>query len=247
LGPVETLIKEKIAKFGTICASLIDSENIKPKIAAHIARQSQECGVSLILVGGSTVIDQMELDLIVKTIKHSVKLPVILFPGNVTGISPNADAVLFSSLLNSDNPYFIVGAQTLGALLVKKYDLEALPMGYIVIGEGGTIGFVGKARGIPSSKPKLAAMYALAAQFMGMRFVYLEAGSGVTSHISSKIISSVRRVFDGVLIVGGGVRKPADAKIISSAGADILVIGTLLETKGFEPTLRQIINDIRRI
>jgi len=245
LGPVETLVREQISKLGTICATLIDSEDLQPKVAADIARRSQECGTSLILVGGSTAIDQIELDAIVKAVKRSVKLPVVLFPGNVTGISPNADAILFSSLLNSDNPYFIVEAQALGAVLVKKYHLEAIPMGYIVIGDGGAIGFVGKARGIPPTRPKLAAMYALAAQMMGMRFVYLEAGSGVTSRISSEVISSVRDVFDGVLMVGGGVRKPADARSIASAGADILVVGTLIETEGFELTLKQIVRNIR--
>jgi phosphoglycerol geranylgeranyltransferase len=247
LGPVETLIRNEIMKFGTICAALIDSEELGPEKATDTALKSQECGASLILVGGSTAADQMELDAIVKAIKSSVKLPVILFPGNVTGLSPNADAILFSSLLNSDNPYFITEAQALSTPVIRKYGLEVLPMGYIVIGDGGTIGFVGRARGIPPSKPKIAAMYALAAQYMGMRYVYLEAGSGVTSHTSSDIISSVRKVFDGVLISGGGIKTPEDARSVSSAGADIIVVGTLLESEGFESSLRQMILKMRRI
>jgi phosphoglycerol geranylgeranyltransferase len=245
MGPVEAIIKGEISRFGTICAALIDSEGIGSAKAADVARKSSDCGVSLVLVGGSTAIDQLELHSIVGAIKTCVTIPVVLFPGNVTGVTSNADAILFSSLLNSDNPYFITEAQALGAFSIKKYGLEALPMGYIVIGEGGTTGFIGRARGIPPTKPALASMYALAAKFMGMRFVYLEAGSGVTSHASSEIVASVRKVFDGILIVGGGIMKPDQAMAVKEAGADILVVGTLLEKEGFEPTLKEIVSIVR--
>jgi len=247
IGKIERYLKREISKDGTISLALIDSENISPEMATSIAFNAESCGVKSILVGGSTAIDQLELDDIVKTIKKEVKIPVILFPGNVTGISPNADAILFSSLLNSDNPYFITEAQALGALSVRKYGLEAIPMGYIVIGEGGAIGFVGRARGIPSNKPGLVAMYSLAAKYMGMRFVYLEAGSGVTSHISSFIVAKVRDVFDGVLIVGGGIRRVEDAIKVAKAGADALVIGTLLENKNFMPKLKEIVEGVKNV
>ncbi|MEM3437221.1 MAG: geranylgeranylglyceryl/heptaprenylglyceryl phosphate synthase [Nitrososphaerales archaeon] len=247
IGKVERYIREEISKYGTISFALIDSENLSPKTAKNIALKAESCGVKSILVGGSTAVDQLELDNIVKTIKKIVKIPVILFPGNVTGISPNADAILFSSLMNSENPYFITEAQALGAILVKKYGLESIPMGYIVIGEGGTIGFIGRARGIPSNKPELAAMYALAAEYMGMRFVYLEAGSGVTSHISSSIVSEVRKVFNGILIVGGGIRNVDDGIEVAKAGADIIVIGTLLNDKNFVPKLKEIVEGIKNV
>jgi phosphoglycerol geranylgeranyltransferase len=247
MGKVEKYLKEEISKDGTISLALIDSENLSPKTATSIALKAESCGVKSILVGGSTAIDQLELDNIVKAIKKNVKIPVILFPGNVTGISPNADAIFFSSLMNSDNPYFITEAQALGAILVKKYGLESIPMGYIVIGEGGAIGFVGRARGIPSNKPELAAMYALAAEYMGMRFVYLEAGSGVTSHVSSSIVAKVRKVFNGTLIVGGGIRKMEDGIKIAKAGADIIVVGTLLSDKNFVPKLKEIVKGIKNI
>ena len=247
IGKIERYIKREISKDGTISFALIDSENISLEMTTRIASNTESCGVKSILVGGSTAIDQLELYNIVKTIKKGVKIPVILFPGNVTGISPNADAILFGSLLNSDNPYFITEVQALGAISVRKYGLEAIPMGYIVIGEGGAIGFVGRARGIPSNKPELVAMYALAAKYMGMRFVYLEAGSGVTSHISSSIVTKVRDVFDGILIVGGGIRRVEDAIKVAKAGADVLVIGTLLENKNFMPRLKEIVKGIKNM
>jgi phosphoglycerol geranylgeranyltransferase len=171
---------------------------------------------------------------------------VILFPGNVTGVSPYADAIFFLSLLNSDDPYFITGAQALGALLVKKYNLEAMPVGYIVIGDAGAIGFVGKIRKLPPEKPNLAAMYALAAQYMGMRFVYLEAGSGVEKGISAKVVKAVRKVYEGTIIAGGGIRKAEDAKRIAKAGADIIVVGTLIEQEDFEEELRKIVDAITK-
>jgi len=246
-GKVEEYIVEEISKNGTICFALIDSENASHEKITNMVSIAESCDVKSILVGGSTAIDPFELDNVVKLIKKEVKIPVILFPGNVTGISPNADAILFSSLLNSNNPYFITEAQALSAFSIKKYGLEAIPMGYIVIGEGGTIGFIGHARGIPPTKPNLAAMYALAAKYMGMRFVYLEAGSNVTSHVSSSIVTEVRDVFDGLLIVGGGIRKLEDAVKIAKAGADILVIGTLLENGDLIHKLREIVEGIKNI
>jgi phosphoglycerol geranylgeranyltransferase len=246
IGPVEKKLNDNIKKYGTICFALIDSEEIPKERATIITKQAERSGALGILVGGSTAINQLELTSIIDVIKPVTSLPIILFPSNITGISPNADAILFSSLLNSDDPYFIVQAQVLGAPLVKKYNIEAIPMGYLIIGEGGTTGFIGKARGIPPNKPKIAAMYALAAQYLGMRFVYLEAGSGVTSHISSNIVSSVRKLFNGTLIVGGGIRSPEDARDLAGAGADILVIGTLLEEDSFEGIFSEITSAVKK-
>jgi phosphoglycerol geranylgeranyltransferase len=244
LRQVESKLKDLIAKYHTICVGLIDSENISPSTAAKLAATVEKCGVKAILVGGSTAIDQIELDAVVKEIKTAVTSPVILFPGNVTGVAPSADAIFFSSLMNSDNPYFITEAQALGALAIRKYDLEAIPMGYIIVGGGGAAGFIGRARGIPPNKPGLAVMYALAAQYFGMRFLYLEAGSGADGKVSIDLITKVRHIYDGVLIVGGGIRAPEDAMAAAKAGANIIVIGTMLETPGFEIILRDICKSV---
>jgi len=240
LRQVESKLKDLIKSQGTICVGLLDSENISPNDAAKIAARVEKCGAKAILVGGSTAIDQIELEEVVKTIKKAVTSPVILFPGNVTGVSPSADAIFFSCLMNSDNPYFITEAQALGALSVRKYDLEALPMAYLIVGDGGAAGFVGRAKGIPHQKPGLAAMYALAAQYFGMRFLYLEAGSGADGRVSEAMIAAVRKVYGGTLIVGGGINSPEAAKAASKAGADVIVVGTMLENDDFEPILTKI-------
>ncbi len=246
LRQVESKLRELIQRHKTICVGLIDSENISPNDVAQLAAKVEKCGTKAILVGGSTAVDQLELDAVVKEIKKNVISPVILFPGNVTGVSPNADAIFFSCLMNSDNPYFITEAQALGALSIKKYDLETLPMAYLIVGEGGTAGFVGRARGIPLNKPSLAVMYALAAQYFGMRFLYLETGSGADGRVSREMISAVRTVFDGTLIVGGGIKTPDDAIRAAEAGADIIVIGTMLETGNFETVLSDICKNVSK-
>jgi len=246
LRQTESKLRDLIKSHGTICAGLLDSENISPGDAASIAARVENCGAKAILVGGSTAINQIELEAVVKNVKTSVTSPVILFPGNVTGVAPSADAIFFSCLMNSDNPYFLTEAQALGALAIKKYNLEPIPMAYLIVGDGGAAGFVGRARGIPPNKPGLAVMYALAAEYFGMRFLYLEAGSGADGRVSQPMITAVRKAFNGTLIVGGGITTPENASLASKSGADIVVVGTLLENKEFEPTLTAICKVISR-
>ncbi|HKX82130.1 MAG TPA: geranylgeranylglyceryl/heptaprenylglyceryl phosphate synthase [Nitrososphaera sp.] len=229
-GRVEKYLNEEVKKWGTICLPLIDSENSSD--AAAVAKKVEKMGASAILIGGSSAIDQIELARVVTDIKSHITIPVILFPGNVTGVSPKADAILFSSLLNSEDPYFITGAQALGAVAVKKYGIEPLPTAYIIVGEGTAAWFVGRAKGIPFNKPNLAVMYSLAAQYMGMRFVYLEAGSGASQSVPAEMVAAVKKHYGGTLIVGGGIRTPEIAAKIASAGADIIVIGTMIEKEG---------------
>ncbi|HKU84243.1 MAG TPA: geranylgeranylglyceryl/heptaprenylglyceryl phosphate synthase [Candidatus Nitrosocosmicus sp.] len=227
MSRVENYINDELKKHKRICFALLDSENFEDIVG--VAKKVESLGASAILVGGSSAIDQLDLDKLVISIKSIISIPVILFPGNVTGVSPNADAILFTSLLNSEDPYFISGAQALGALLVKKYNIEPLPTGYIIIGDNTTAWFIGRAKGIPFEKPNIAVMYSLAAQYLGMRFVYLEAGSGAKTNVSAEMISNVRKYYDGLLIVGGGIKNSSIAKELADAGADILVVGTLLE------------------
>jgi phosphoglycerol geranylgeranyltransferase len=242
---VEDYIHKEIKKHGTLCFPLVDTENSSE--AACTAKKAEKIGASAILVGGSSTIDQLELMEVVSSIKSQVSIPVILFPGNVTGVSPKADAILFSSLLNSESPYFITEAQALGALAVKKHKIEPLPTGYLIIGEGTTAWFIGHARGIPFNKSGIAIMYSLAAQYLGMRFLYLEAGSGAIQNISPQMVASVRKYYEGILIIGGGIRTPETAKEIAKAGADIIVIGTIIEKdKNWENIFSSIINSIRR-
>jgi phosphoglycerol geranylgeranyltransferase len=247
-GRVELYLNSQLKKKkSALLFVLIDSEVSNIKNSIKLAKDVEKIGASAILVGGSSATDQIEIAEVVKNLKKTVKIPKILFPGNVTGVVPQADAILFSSLLNSENPYFISQAQALGAPSVLKFGLEPLPTAYLVIGEGTSAWFVGSARGIPFDKPKIAAAYSLAAQFLGMRFVYLEAGSGATSSVKPEMVKTVRKVFKGFLIVGGGIRDPITAKKIVSAGADAIVIGTLLEKNGSLKNLTAIAKAINSV
>ncbi len=245
-GKVESFLKSELKKKNALLFVLIDSEVSHLEASSKLAKDVEKIGASAILVGGSSATDQIEMAQVVKGIKKGIKIPIILFPGNVTGVVPEADAILFSSLMNSENPYFITQAQALGAPSVLKFGLEPLPTAYLVIGEGTSAWFIGSARGIPFEKPKIAAAYALAAQFLGMRFVYLEAGSGAKSSVTPEMVQTVRRTFNGFLIVGGGIKDVKTAQNLVKAGADALVIGTFLEKGGSIKKLQEIAKAIQR-
>jgi phosphoglycerol geranylgeranyltransferase len=245
VGRVEKYLLEKIKADGSIHITLVDPEKITPPQAARVAENSKVSGTSAIMIGGSTFVSQAHLDGVVKAIRRTVKIPIILFPNNITGISRYADAIWFMSLLNSVDPYFLIGAQILGAPLVKKYGLEPISMGYIIVGEGGTAGIVGKAIPVPYNKPELAAAHALAGQYLGMHFIYLEGGSGAKNPVPPEMIRTVKHFIDIPLIVGGGIRTKEQALAAASAGADIIVTGNVIESTHAKRTVSEIINGIR--
>lgn len=238
---------ERVHRDGAVHMTLIDPEKQDHLKAGEMAAAAEQAGTTAIMVGGSTLTSADQLNLTVKAIKESVKVPVILFPSNVAGISPYADAVWFMSLLNSTNPYFIIGVQALAAPTIKQYRLETLPMGYIIVGTGGAAGFIGQAQLIPYDKPQLAALYGLAAQLFGMQFVYLEAGSGAEKPVPPEMIACARSTIDIPLIVGGGLRTKTDVMQAAGAGADIVVTGTILEapSSSVKETLKELIDGIR--
>lgn len=245
LGPVEKYLLERIKTDGTIHITLVDPEKISALEASRIAENSANSGTAAIMIGGSTFVSQAHLDDVAKAIKSTVEIPAILFPNNITGISSNADAIWFMSLLNSVDPYFLIGAQILGAPLVKKYGLEPIPMGYVIVGEGGTAGIVGKAISVPYNKPELAAAHALAGQYLGMRFIYLEGGSGAANPVPPEMIHAVKHLLEIPLIVGGGIRTKEQAISAASAGADIIVTGNVTEANDAAQRVSEIIAAIK--
>lgn len=240
IGEVENHLQNVIKENGVAHLTLFDPEKLNPFTARKLALEAKKAGTAAAMVGGSTSTSVYEIDAVVKAIK-SAGIYVILFPNDVAGLSRNADAVFFMSLLNSINPYYLSGAQALGAPLVKRYRLEPIPLAYLIIGENtGAAGFVGNANPIPYDKPELAAIYALAAEYLGMRFVYLEAGSGARRTVSSEMIQAVKKTCHIHIIVGGGIRSPSQAKALADAGASLIVTGTIAE-KASVARLRAII------
>ncbi len=245
-GPVEKHLLSRIQEEGAIHLTLIDPEKVTPTSALHLAEKAEEYKTTAIMVGGSTSVSTAHLDDIIKTMKHNITIPIILFPNNVSGISKYADAIWFMSLLNSTDPYFLVGAQILGAPIVKRSGLEALPLGYIIVGDGGTARVVGRAAPIPYKKPELASVHALTAQYFGMRFVYLEAGSGASQPVPPVMISAVKETVNIPLIVGGGIRNAEQAKTAVVSGADIIVTGNITEEKGASNEFKRLVTTVRK-
>jgi phosphoglycerol geranylgeranyltransferase len=245
VGPVEKYIIERIEKEGCIHMTLVDPEKATCSSASRLVEEAEACNTAAIMVGGSTSVSTSHLDKILKVMKTSVEIPVILFPNNITGISRYADAIWFMSLLNSADPYFLMGAQVLGAPIIKKFGLEPIPLGYIVVGEGGAVSVVGKAVPIPYDKPELVAAHALAAEYFGMRFVYLEAGSGVGKPVPVEMARVVKSVISLPLIVGGGIKTGKQVKKLVGAGADIVVTGTVLEENNDRNKIRELIDNMQ--
>lgn len=234
-------------KKGSIHIALLDPDKTHASEAAELAETCEKAGTSLLMTGGSLGITQDQLDSFVKTLKESSKLPVILFPSNISGLTPFADAVLFMSLLNSENNYYITGAQALGAPLVKRYKLESIPLAYIIVGAGGAAGYIGQARPIPYGRPEIIAAYSLAGEYLGMRFTYLEAGSGAAEPVPEHVLRIVRKTVNTSLIVGGGIRSGEDAKRACQAGADIVVTGTTLEEQSKNDLAERIRSIVRGV
>ncbi len=244
---IEKYLEKRLSEKGVLHFSLIDPEKARSMDVSQVARALERAGSDAILIGGSTGVMQNDVDMLIDQIREACSLPTIIFPGGVSNISSKADAILFMSLLNSSNPFYIIGAQMLGAPIVRKYGLEALPTAYLIIGYGGAAGYVGEARPIPYEKPELTAAYAMAAELLGMRYVYLEAGSGAPRPVPIEHISLVRRSTRLKIIVGGGIRGREEAFKAAAAGADIVVTGTIIEGAGAKLSvrLREIIGGLR--
>jgi phosphoglycerol geranylgeranyltransferase len=228
-GPAWKKILKVLNQEGVVHLTLIDPDPAKQSSteAAQIAKLAETAGTNGIMVGGSTAFGIIDETL--QKIKQEVNIPVILFPGNVSGLSRFADAIFFMSLLNSRSTYWMIDAQTLAARYIKGFDLEPISMAYLIVQPGGTAGYVGDARLIPRDKPEIALGYALAAQYMGFQLVYLEAGSGANNAVPLPMVKLVSSNLDAPVAVGGGINTPSQAAAVAEAGADIIVQGTIIE------------------
>jgi phosphoglycerol geranylgeranyltransferase len=181
------------------------------------------------MVGGSTGLTPERVGDTILAIKDATDRPVIIFPTSASTLSQHADAIFFMSMINSRFMDLVMGQQIIGAPIVKKMGLEPIPMGYIVVEPGMKVGEVGMADVIKEEEQDRAVGCALAAQYLGMKLVYLEAGSGAPHPVFPDIIHSVKAALDVPLIVGGGIRRPEQATTVMRNGADIVVTGTIVE------------------
>lgn len=230
---------------GKVHMTLIDPEKQAAGEAVDLAATAARAGTDAIMIGGSTGATAERTDAAVRAIKDRVHLPVILFPAGASGLSRHADALYFMSLLNSRTPRMIVGEQKDAALTVKAWGLETIPLAYLIVEPGMRAGEIGHADPIPRGDATQAMQYALAAQYMGMQLVYLEAGSGAPEPVPEAMVTVVKRAISIPLIVGGGIRTPEAARAVARAGADIVVTGTVVEATRDAALLEDIVRAVK--
>ncbi|MCL4324839.1 MAG: geranylgeranylglyceryl/heptaprenylglyceryl phosphate synthase [Candidatus Thermoplasmatota archaeon] len=237
-------IEESLAR-GPIHFTLIDPDKTRGPHAGEVAREAEKMGSFGILLGGSTGITPELMGAAARSVHKESSLPVIIFPQGPESLTPDADAILFMSLLNSRNVQHVIRLQALASLYVKKLGLETLPVGYLIVAPGMKVGEVGEADCIERSDLLGAKGYALAAQFLGMKLLYLEAGSGAPAPVPGEMIRELKRTVSVPLLIGGGIRTAADAAGVLEAGADGIITGSIAEEDGHR-ALAPIVEEVRR-
>jgi phosphoglycerol geranylgeranyltransferase len=224
---------------------LLDPDDATPEELGQKAVACQTADVDAILIGGSLVLRDSFSEA-VATVRRSCSLPVILFPGSPGQLSSHADAVLFLSLISGRNPQHLIVDHVVAAPSVKRLGLEAIPTGYMLISSGSptTVEFMSDTRPIPREKTDLVAVHALAGQYLGLKLIYLEAGSGAQNSVPDAVITTVQKWVELPIIVGGGIKTSEDAAAKVAAGADFIVIGTALEHETSTETVAKFSTEI---
>ena len=209
---------------------LIDPDKVDLNKTEQLVSLAMEAKVDYFFVGGSLVISNT-LDDCIRQIKSSCDIPVILFPGSPSQVSKYADALLYLSLISGRNPELLIGQHVISAPFVKQSGLEIIPTGYMVIDGGAptTVSYISNASPIPADKSEIAMCTAMAGEMLGMRLIYMDAGSGAKRPISESMIEKVSSHIEAPLIIGGGITDPEKAYLNCRAGADIIVVGNAIE------------------
>jgi len=211
-------------------AVLIDPDKVNETSIEALVQLSVPAKVDYFFVGGSLVISN-HLDECIRQIKKACNIPVVLFPGSPSQVSRYADALLYLSLISGRNPELLIGQHVVSAPFVKKSGLEIMPTGYMVIDGGAptTVSYISNATPIPSDKNDIAMCTAMAGEMLGMKLIYMDAGSGAKRPITEDMIKSVAQHIEVPLIIGGGITDAEKAYLNCKAGADIIVVGNAIE------------------
>lgn len=209
---------------------LVDPDKISDEAAISLGKIAQELGLPILLIGGSILTDG-NMDKCIRSLKTHFQGKVLLFPGNTMQLSAEADGILFLSLISGRNPELLIGKHVIAAPYIKQAKLEAIPTGYMLIESGRqtSASYMSHTFPIPHHKIDIAQCTALAGEMLGLKCIYMDAGSGAEKPISSEMISKVASTISIPLIIGGGIRNTADAINAIQAGADMIVVGNVLE------------------
>lgn len=227
---IYTQLLEKKQKGQKSFAVLIDPDKVNKESVEQLVKLSVDAAVDYFLVGGSLVISN-RLDEVVQQIKALCDIPVILFPGSPSQVSTYADGLLYLSLISGRNPELLIGQHVISAPFVKQSGLEIISTGYMVVDGGAptTVSYISNAAPLPADKNEIAMCTAMAGEMLGMKVIYMDAGSGAKRAISESMIQSVAQQIEAPLIVGGGILDPEKAYRNCKAGADVIVIGNAIE------------------
>ena len=211
-------------------AVLIDPDKTRIQSLERIVELSVTAGMDYLLIGGSLILDDKMEDCI-RYIKRHSTIPVILFPGNTFQISKSADAILFLSLISGRNPELLIGKHVVVAPYLKQSGLEVVPTGYMLIDGQSvtTASYISNTLPIPGDKEDIAVCTAMAGEMLGLKMLYLDAGSGARAAVSEHMIEAVNNAVDLPLIVGGGIKSAEKVYLNAKAGADLMVIGNSIE------------------
>ncbi len=211
---------------------LLDPDKLNADELKVFISKCNESDVDGFLVGGSLMLNGI-IDSFIKNIKSLTDRPVIIFPGAVDQVSPFADAILYLSVVSGRNPEHLIGKHVLSAPLIKRAGLEAISTGYILVesGTSTTAQYMSGSSPIPRNKPEIAAATALAAEYLGMKLIYLEAGSGAQQTVPNEMVKAVSSICSVPVIVGGGIKSPTAAREKVENGAKIVVTGNFFENK----------------
>jgi len=212
-------------------AVLIDPDKITDNQSfTKLILSCKENSIDYFFVGGSLLTTD-NVGEIITLIKKNCNIPVVLFPGNNLQINKAADAILFLSLISGRNPDLLIGQHVIAAPLIKKYELEVIPTGYILVNAGNdtTVSYMSNTQPIPYDKPEVAACTAIAGEMLGLRVIYMDAGSGAAQPISTDMVSKVGESIKTPLIIGGGINTAPKAEAALNAGADMIVVGNGIE------------------
>jgi len=193
-------------------------------------RRINGSGADGIMVGSSLILGE-GAQRKMRLIQQTATLPVILFPGNVNQLTPHVDAVFYLSVISGRNPQFLIGDQVQAAPVVRELGIEPMATAYMLIESGRvtTAEFVSGSKPIPRDKDEIAIAHALAADYLGFKFIYLEAGSGAQYSVTPRMVKAVSSCTDVPVIVGGGIHTPEEAGALAKAGASFVVTGNILE------------------
>lgn len=212
-----------------LLAVLVDPDRYTDDSMTRLVQAALAAGIDYFLVGGSLV--SRPVDQTVEFLKQSSDIPVILFPGSLLQISRKADALLLLSLISGRNPELLIGNHVIAAPVLKNSGLEIISTGYMLIEDGrsSSVEYISNTKPIPEGKPDIAIATALAGEMIGHSLIYLEAGSGASRHVPAALIRAVKDNIKIPLVVGGGIATGEDLQRVYSAGADMAVIGNILE------------------